>query len=262
MKNNRKHARLELQHLESRCLLAGNVTAVVADGDLIITGDVEGNSIALLQVSPGTLAIVSDGGTTTVNGQAAPLLASGPTFTVSGVTDDIIISLGDGSDDVGMILTASGDLTISMGEGDDFVGLAAFFDVPQWVQPLATIDVHDDLTISLGVGNDFTNVSNTVVFGNAIIQTGDGDDGMLLLFCTFQDVLLASAGAGNDFVGAFQINVGLFADFSMGAGDDFLDIQESIFQGLVLLRGGDGIDTLSNVNNQFAIPPFIFGFES
>lgn len=97
------HRRQELEKLESRHLLAGNVTAAVVDGSLLIDGDELGNELTLTQVwgpdlqeatsSDSVAYKVTPSDDTTINGGRP----GEPVF-VSGITEDIAMDLGGGND--------------------------------------------------------------------------------------------------------------------------------------------------------------------
>lgn len=104
--------RVELEPLEGRLLLSGNVVAVITDGgDLMITGDKAGNSIALT-VGLGGEVIVTGGGGTTVN--------DGAFASLTGLTGNVLLRMGDGNDTVTLTGVAiAGDLRFDGGRGDN-----------------------------------------------------------------------------------------------------------------------------------------------
>src|SRR5262245_59984329 len=111
--NKHRSGRLCVELLEDRCLLAGNVTAAVVNGSLIVTGDAESNDVLLVQTAQGieVHGVVFSGeppAVTTVNG--------GESFTAVGLTRDIKVDLGAGNDTLGAAFVAPGDLTVDMGE--------------------------------------------------------------------------------------------------------------------------------------------------
>jgi hypothetical protein len=105
-----------LEQLETRTGLAGNVTAVVSGGDLIVRGDDAGADITLSQ--PGARQITLTGTDTTVNGSAGPV-------TFSGVTKDLRIYFGSGDDsltfDESTPISLSGNLFLNGGGGSNTV---------------------------------------------------------------------------------------------------------------------------------------------
>ena len=90
--NRRGGRQLRLESLERRLPLAGNVTAAILGGSLVITGDLDDNDITLDDDgAPGRVEITPNG-TTTLNGVATP-----QTFQA---THDIRLRMGDGNDTV------------------------------------------------------------------------------------------------------------------------------------------------------------------
>src|SRR5687767_8356137 len=83
-----------VEALERRCMLAGNVTVSVVDGDLMVRGDREPNAIVIAQATDGTYtvagAVDDDGLPTTVNGGASGVFTR--------MDDDLRIRMGRGDD--------------------------------------------------------------------------------------------------------------------------------------------------------------------
>lgn len=102
----------------------------------------------------------------------------------------------------------------------------------------------NDVDIQTGDGNDHVLLWRVVVPGTVHIATGGGDD--LVDFCdagALGDTRIGT-GAGNDFVNlAVQVFARLF-EVDLGDGDDELGIDGSNFQGEIRLDGGAGDDTL------------------
>jgi hypothetical protein len=77
--------------MSAAALAAGNVTAVVTNGNLEVRGDSAGNAISIvLGTEPDTLEIGGFDGTTTVNGGLEAIV-------VTGVTGDLRVSLRAGT---------------------------------------------------------------------------------------------------------------------------------------------------------------------
>src|SRR5262245_28666331 len=102
-----RRPRLELEQLEQRCLLAGNVTATVVCGNLFVVGDSQANDISIYQTTAGTIKVVGNFDTT-VN-------SSGNPFETTCAVDDVIVSMGGGNDGVNMTLVVNGNLTVLAG---------------------------------------------------------------------------------------------------------------------------------------------------
>ncbi len=117
MKRNFYHnrRRLNLEQLESRQMLAGDVTVSVVGGVLYLNGDNDGNAISIsATANPDEFTISSADGSTTINGGAAPV-------TIGGATGGADITLTNGDDRLEFDTTNrpihfSGELTISLGD--------------------------------------------------------------------------------------------------------------------------------------------------
>jgi hypothetical protein len=137
--------RVEL--LESRIALAGDVTAQLIGGHLVITGDAQANAFEIFETVGGTISAVayvlkSLDDSTTINGSSQP-------FTISGVTRDVRISLGAGDDllrvgKTGESFRALRDLKISGGDGDNAIELHSS----------GSFVVKGDIVIKNGAGDD------------------------------------------------------------------------------------------------------------
>jgi hypothetical protein len=98
-------------------MLAGNVTAELIDGDLIVTGDGLTNRIALH--GPGSLSAVrgeSDAqGPTSING------VPNGSFDLDALAGDVVVRMGDGNDTVFFGGAFPGAMMIEGGAGNDSV---------------------------------------------------------------------------------------------------------------------------------------------
>jgi len=156
--------------LESRIALAGNVTAVVAGGNLIIRGDNAGAAITLSQPGPGQITVT--GQDTTVNGSAAPV-------TLSSVKRDVRVFFGDGDDsltfDEGAPLTVAGNLFVDGGSGSNTVTVGASGPFAA-AAGVAALNVGGDLTIhNLPSGTQLVSLFDLSVQGNVRIVNQGGD---------------------------------------------------------------------------------------
>lgn len=204
--------RIAIEPLESRRLLAGDVTAEVVDGNLLLRGDRLSNQVELRAAIDGSDAIEviglpsEDGDLTTINGA--------PSFTFTGVTGDIAANMR-GGDDVVYIhdLDILGDLNVRTGRGNDRVlvgGLPRGGDMigrplsdsavdqamvegelvapiepvdpvpidpvqpvdPVPILPIANVTIAGRARIVTGAGNDGIAMGSLEVYGNLNIQTG------------------------------------------------------------------------------------------
>jgi len=169
----RLSARLELETLEDRLALSGNVTVSVSGGNLRIVGDNLGNGVMITQ-APGSYGYTITGmssdptgapaETTTVNGQAS--------VTVYGVRENFDIRLRGGND----FLWLNG--------GTPGIG-------PRVVVP-------DILAIDAGDGNDRVRLTNTVVSSQTAINLGNGNDFLVVRDTLFVNNIALYGGSGFD----------------------------------------------------------------
>jgi hypothetical protein len=136
---------LLLESLETRQMLAGNVTALLSGGNLLITGDSSANDIQIDAVAgfPGRIRITPQAnvaGDTTLNGQSLALTY--PSF------GDIRINLGGGSDDL------------------EFLGVPA----------VVTDTLPGNLVIDGGLGNNNITVSDYNIGGSLVVRSATGTD--------------------------------------------------------------------------------------
>jgi hypothetical protein len=172
-KRRRDSSRVDLESLEDRLLLAGDVTVAVDanNGNLTVTGNALGNVIVMTKLV-NTVTVAPDAATR-VNGGALGVPA-----VFVGVTGKIAVSMGDGDDNVtigavadtflvgnGLLDPAEGmdtrDLLVDLGAGDDtldIIGLRA-----------------DDLTVHGRAGEDTIGIRDN----GEETDGDDGDDGEL-----------------------------------------------------------------------------------
>ncbi len=185
--------RLRVETLEQKKLLAGDVTAELVEGHLIVSGDEMDNQVAVRSGEmPGQFVVVGltgpDGEQTTVNGSQDPVV-------VNEVRRNVVVRMGDG-DDVLRLANARirGNALIGMGDGDDTVLVGGRDPAPDPPQPVAagvlgdvepppepmrlgpSVAVGQNLVIVTGDGDDRVWENSTRVGKNNRINTGDGDD--------------------------------------------------------------------------------------
>ena len=197
------------ESLENRNLLAGDVTASIRNGDLIIKGDDLANGIQITAgTTAGTVKItgINAGGTATnING------SSNGSVTLSGFNGDIKIKLKGGDDSLSMTdLDVPGKLKIEAGEGNDSVTLDG-------------VTVDRKFKAKLSDGNDSLSITNTTVAGSTKIKGKDGEDEVTIEGSTFSKLRV-----------------------SLGDDDDTLDISGSEATRKTRFNGGRGTDTLNN----------------
>ncbi|MCA9247437.1 MAG: hypothetical protein KDA42_09990 [Planctomycetales bacterium] len=145
----RRFARFE--SLESRELLAGDVSVAVVNGKLKLEGDGRDNAVEITAGDTSDSFVIrglAQGAPTTVNGQDS--------VTVSNVTRKVKFKMG-GGDDVLVLDSGSGDglilpeqLKVFGHEGDDRVRIAATGG--------SRVKIKGDVTLDLGTGDDTVDV--------------------------------------------------------------------------------------------------------
>ncbi len=160
-----EYSRLNLESLESRLLLSGNVQASLDDGTLSIVGDAADNGVLVTTVYDATYGTglrvegIDYSGATTVNGNAAPADFFGVV--------NLDVDLQDGDDALGV----SGDidaLAECLGfevdpEPESLLGRPELY-LPGWV------------TLRLGNGDNQVGAGPGTVGQRVLIETGSGDD--------------------------------------------------------------------------------------
>lgn len=145
---------LQVEGLETRKMLAGDVLAEVVDGNLRVSGDVMDNQFSVHGGAEPGQVIISGNDTTLINGQASA--------TFDGVRGNILIRTGAGNDSVSVQdLHVRGTLRVNTGIGDDHIGLNAIR--------------ADNVVIHSGGGDDHVSL-NRVGAGGLHITTGEGSD--------------------------------------------------------------------------------------
>lgn len=221
------HQATVFEALEARTLLSGDVTAALVRGNLVLTGDVEDNSIVVNQVAgTASYTITSGDGTTTVNGGL-------DIVTIDDVTRGVRMKMLAGNDQV-LFDTAvvTGAVNIDMGVGDDTLTLDAI---------TAT-----SLAVTMGAGNDtFTGLALTVT-GATKVNLGSGDD-----TATLGGVFVKTSvtgGAGLDTVTFNQADITGNASVSNSSGGSVVTFADSSITGKASVTSGSGVDTATFTN--------------
>jgi len=214
--------RFLVEDLEPRCLLAGNVNVFVSGGTLFVQGDNADNAVLIQQEGEGVYSVTPldfadleltnegfDAGPTTINGDEETVQGEPLIFT--GVKNDINVDLRGGNDGLGIgnDVEALNELALDCFDigfiPDDGGGSVSIGIEPNQVGQFA---VPRNLIVNLGEGDDFTAISaNVGTFnpngttkkgGVAIINAGNGTNGVAFGNGTLSDDLLIFGGNGND----------------------------------------------------------------
>lgn len=223
---NNSSRRLGIESLETRDLMAGNVTVKVTNGNFVLTGDAAANVVTITQPKAGHLLVQGTNGTT-VNGKASVDLAfsGNATFNLGGGADRLTIGNAEA------MVSFSHGLTINGGTGIDKVAL-------QHV-------LGSSLTANLGAADD--SAADSLVVRqcnfnlNATVTTGGGSDQVTILNSRVNGTTLIDTGAAADAV--TLSNSEFMNDFRLylRAGDDHLLMGGNLkFPGSGQLHGGPG----------------------
>jgi hypothetical protein len=223
--------RLSVERLEDRALMAGNVTASVQRGVLVITGDASDNAITVNWVQKNTYQVLSaeaNSANTTVNGVDSTT-ANPQTF--SGVTKGIRIVMNAGNDTVtfgapdSTAFAVAGYLQIDMGAGNDTVNLGRNETVANNVTtPENEVSIGASVSIAMGNGNDTVNITNTTIARDLVIHADvhglvpsslDGSDTV-----NFATTFTPEGGE----TAVFPVTVGGKATIMLGGGSDTLNM--------------------------------------
>src|SRR5262245_3790968 len=237
--------RLMLEGLETRALLAGNVSASLIGGTLFIRGDNAGNGVHVIQVTDGLYAVTGldqGGDATRING------VENDTVEFSGVLninidsrkgDDAVAVGAEGLAidalveecfelDLGLDSTEGGSLealslVINTGDGDDVVAV-----IGEFLTAAIFTGNHDD---SVAIGDS--------AFLSLVIDTGNGFDGVCIEDFDAR-VLSVSTGNHSDFVDISDADIGTLSIITGAAGDDVSVVNVGVdFAASVLTGGGD-----------------------
>jgi hypothetical protein len=268
--------KLRCEQLESRYLMAGNITSSLSGGVLTLTGDALDN-LSFVNGTGVPNQIIAQPVATTIDGVAAPK-------TFNGVTA-IVINSNDGNDQFSLQNVAVDDLTINLGNGNDFTVTATQFgpnsvgvtnamtvdggagnDIIQLFRSFGGYDLTvnagdgndfiqtysnsaDEVTVNLGQGFDTLNTAYLTAFGVWKVNGGTEADLFSVITSSARDEAFFNGEDGNDNL-AFNANeFRKDVEFDAGNGNDSFFLRNSIVLENVFIRLGQGLDTADLQNN-------------
>jgi len=171
--------KLGLESLEDRLAMAGNVVAVLTEGQLTILGDEVANGVNVVyDVATGKHIISgkeAGAAATQINGGTTPVEFTG--------VKHVQVWLGAGDDclDFGsadqLYTTIAQKLSIDMGGGNDSVELGRAGNYAGAIDPvLHRLYVNKGIYVDLGPGDDELEVANLKTNKSLIVKAGDGND--------------------------------------------------------------------------------------
>lgn len=233
----RNSNQLQVERLEERSMMAGNVTAVVSGGYLLLTGDSSDNGITI-DYNPTTKAYTvtgtSQGGSnTTINSLDTSVPANAQVFTT--VTKGLKVNTNAGADNVVFGAAAStefsvvGTVEINTGAGNDTVTIGRTGNAAGGAAPIANeFEVSKSMVVQLGDGNDTIDITNARIGGDLIIHS---------------DINRVGAAAGND-------TVRFPTTFTPSGGTQQTFPVTVVRKTTVLLGGGTDVFNANNFNGR------------
>ena len=236
--------RLQVESLEKRELMAGNVNVFFQGNDLYIVGDNASNGVEVRQSSPGVLKITGNtwgGDYTRINGYA------NGTCTASGVGHDVKILMYNGNDhlDFGTgdprVISIANNLVMDMGAGSDTTAIR-------------DVRVGGTLSVATGTGvNDSTyvvsgkNVGNNLLIGDGTNVNNGDYDVATVNSCTVRNQIAFTFHQGNDSAEIVSSTAdSIYAD--IGTSNDFFKMTYS--------RARASATTAARGNDSFFVPDY------
>ncbi len=186
-----KTRRLKLEALESRKMMAGDVSVALEGQLLTVRGDNLGNQVVLSQNAFGAMTIVGRNGTT-INGLGSLRL-------VNPQLNQLDIRMEGGDDAVSLNgVRVANDLFVDMGRGNDV--LVTTFAAPSTVGANATIEG--------GAGSDTIQLNGLIVGEDLKVEGGPGFLNLRLNAVTVDKALTIISDDANDSVAVVNSIVG------------------------------------------------------
>jgi FKBP-type peptidyl-prolyl cis-trans isomerase FkpA len=241
----------DYQRLESRQLLAGNVTVSLQGDVLQINGDAASNEIRVTGIANGRAQVIAGAGTT-INGGTA-------IFVSSAQVRNVAMQMGAGNDSVTVEnLPINGYVDLDLGVGGDTANLRNLNVRALNVNGRAGNDViqfhhvfsRDYIMIQTHEGDDTLSITSMATNRGVLIDTGEGADLIAISHLGARANLVVNTGGGNDRVfltGQFFANN---SQFNLGSGDDTFAVLPQIssktanFGKQLRVQAGDGNDTV------------------
>lgn len=238
-----------LAALESRTLLAGNVTARLLGGNLYLTGDSAANDVYLTETSDGLIVRGVYG--TKINGASTDFIA----FPASAATTgSIIATLGKGDDRLQLdSLELDGQLIVTGGKGNDKLGLtnATLHGHVTFVGDSGNDTFYSEgttidggLTAVLGSGNDLFVTKSTHVKKTVTVVGVSGADRISLDSTTMDEAFHAVLGNGNDDIRMSNGTTISRAYLVTGRGSDLVQMVDSSVTDSFFAHLGSGADNV------------------
>lgn len=242
--------------MESRQLLAGNVTLSFDGATLQLVGDNSANQIQVSWSAEG-LRVQAQTGTRlngVTNGLLTIAMPSSIAIDLKGANDQltlagylggqISIQMGSGNDSVrGNSVVCENVFSVDLGSGNDNLRIEGTTVSPN--------QFGGNLTCNGNTGNDVMKFYESVVYGSLQALGGTGNDGFGGTRQLIHGTTSVDLGTGNDLLGFFQWQCRSAANILGNTGDDIVALHESRFLTSVTIQLGEGRDGLLSYQNQF-----------
>ena len=250
--------RCSIERLEDRRLMAGDVSARIVNGNLVVRGDDAANSIIVAHAPTNANEFYvqgvndANGVATRVNGTAngattfrgfngridIQLKGGNDSIVMAGIIcRGLSVDLGSGNDQfVEYSLTVNGDLCFNAAGGDDHV-------------EFKTADTSGSLKVNLGDGNNSFLMEHATVGQRGDFKSGRGNDSFRWLDVAF-DSIVVDLGDGANTLDFDSCTVNRDAQFTTGNGADSATIVQSTVNGnLRLFLDGGNCQTTGSGND-------------
>ncbi|WP_254508751.1 hypothetical protein [Anatilimnocola floriformis] len=250
---------LQVENLEQRQVLAGNVTVSLSGGNVTVTGDAAGNNISIYQQPNGLFNIIANDGEV-ITGPATDLNIR-----------NLTVNMGDGNDEVrigaqtnlpfpGAQAHIPGSTRVNGGTGANqiLVAIDGGWDGTQSL-PAASITVDTSPTAATDVAGA---LDDYIVVGNSsaaaiTVRSGAGNDNLqigglkaqILTIDTGPDT--TTGGMTDDDEMVLSVNKVAIGNVSLGGGANRLSTFSNLW-GSFAVTAGDGDDNVSATGTQVA----------
>ena len=198
--------RLRFESMESKLLLAADLHAAVVDGDLVVVGS-KGDDVLVIESSDEGTWTITPAGDDSINGSEP-----GQSVTLSGVVDDLRVSLRNGNDS----LTIKGDNAKAIVQGS--------------------------LSVRGSHGTNQVLVDNVFVGNDLSIRTRESADNISVEVTEVGDELVIRSAMGDDSIKCNDVTVGTDLDVHAGGGwyDDDVTVRATTIEGDAAFRASRG----------------------
>jgi hypothetical protein len=241
-----RNRKLNMERMEAREMMAGDVTASVSNGTLYLSEAAgqagRDNSVIISQIAPGRIRVAGNATTTDAsvskifNGNFHNLTPAA--FQDFNVTGGLVVKFGGGSDlvvfdqlapptfkDVNIDLAAPPIVAAPKVAG----GITGVLPPDNDNLIMWGANINGNLTVNTGVGSDWVYIANTPITGNVSINTGAGADTAQL-----QNIVGTIGGS---------VDIQLYS--SLAEKDaDVAWLDHVAAYGNINVRGGDGADII------------------